>query len=501
MALSKTEFELKLVGPPSDVAKVPKLDFLLGRANSPGGWEKLTTTYYDSEDCRLKSQGLSLRIREAAGETLLSAKLSSGRGAFVRLEAERLIAAGDRSFSTWVSEIDRVIGPNTADLRPIARTVTDRWSVLAAVGGAIVEVSAETGLAERLGNDFSVAPIAEIELELLKGDPGALFSLAARFIEAADGRLRLSNETKLERALRGGGLERLQKAPRLRPPIDASTADLFSLAMKPIALRTIEASALAIATHDSSVARKLRVALRRFRALARLFRKELGDEFLADLETTARGYIRAVGAARDLDVFVENSLALTEIPAPLLAATEAARAEAWNSVAILLSSKKFGVFSLDLLRAALTEPWRMAAKKHFFAPARDLADELLERSWKRLLKAGAAVSFESPAALHPLRIKLKKFRYAAQCFGRVYDTERSGPYLAMLTDLQNSLGAINDAVVAQEIAERVSKDAGAEAMKAAGFIAGYRGAEALLLSKAIQETWRAFSSAAPFWRR
>ncbi len=501
MALSKTEFELKLEGSPGDIAAVRPLDFLQRAAVGAGGWERLTTTYYDSAEGRLKSAGLSLRIREEAGARILTAKLSpKAGGVFIRLETERRLAESDQSFSTGVAEIDRIIGPETADLEPVARTVTDRWSILAAEGGAIVEVSAETGRAERLGSDPVTTPIAEIELELLKGDPASLFTLAGRFIDAFDGRVRLNAESKLDRALRGSKPRRLEKPGRLTIPEGATAADLFGLALKPIALRVIETSALVIATHDGDAARQLRVALRRFRALERLFRKTLGGDELLRLATKARDYARIVGAARDLDVFAESSVNLTAAPAALRAAADATRAEAWGAVSLLLSGKAFGVFSLDLLHIALTEPWRAALGEYALAPAGEHADHTLDRSWKKLLQAAEAADFISPETLHPLRIKLKKFRYAAQFFRDLYGAEKRRLFFPAMSELQGAFGAINDAVVAQAISERLCEDAGAEAARAAGFIAGYRGAEAAIKAEAIGEKWRAFASLAPFWR-
>lgn len=501
MALSKTEFELKLEGSPGDIAAVRTLDFLQRAAVAADGWERLATTYYDSAEGRLRSAGLSLRIREEAGARTLTAKRSSKTGGvFSRLETERRLAEGDPSFSTGVTEIDCIIRPETADLKPVARTVTDRWSILAAESGALVEVSAETGRAERLGSDPVVAPIAEIELELLKGDPAALFTLAVRFIDAFNGRVRLNIESKLDRALRGNEPRRLEKPERLTIPEGATAADLFGLALKPIALRVIETSALVIATHDGDAARQLRVALRRFRALERLFRKTFGGDELNRLTTKVQDYARIVGAARDLDVFVEGSLCLTSAPAALRAAADAKRAEAWGAVSLLLSGKEFGAFSLDLLRAALAEPWRAAAGDRAFTPAGEHADHALDQSWKKLLRAAAAADFGSPETLHPVRIKLKKFRYAAQFFRDLYSAEKRKPFFSAMSELQGALGAINDAVVAQAVAENLCESAGAEAAKAAGFIAGYRGAEAAIMAGSIGEKWRAFASLAPFWR-
>ncbi len=500
MALAKTEFELKLVGPASDVAAVPGCDFLHQAAAGPGAWGRITSTYFDSADGRLKASGISLRIRDEAGVRTLTAKVSLNEaGPVIRREAERELAAGEHSFSTGVSEIDQIVGSAPSDLEPIARTVTDRWSQLVSERGAIVEVSAEVGRAERFGQTLCASAVAELELELLKGCPSALFSLAAKFIEGSNGRLRLNVASKLDGALRARGAIPIGKSPRLAPSRGATAADLISLAIKPIAIRVIEAAAIVAETHDGEAARQLRVALRRLRALERVFGKAVGGGTLKPLSAKARDYARLVGAARDLDVFIEKSIGIADAPRGLRIAADEKRAKAWNAAGFSISSVEFGVFSLELLRAAVIEPWRVDPEKILSSPASQYTDNALDHRWKKLLTAGASADFGKPATLHPLRIELKKFRYAAQFFRDLYDADRRKAMFAAMSDLQETLGAISDAVVAQKIAEDLSGGAGADAAKAAGFIAGYRVAEASIMAGAAAEKWRAFAALAPFW--
>jgi len=496
---TKTEIELKLVGPAGDIAAVPGLEFLHRRAVSDGVWERLASTYYDSADGRLKAAGVSLRIREEGGGRKLSAKLApKGEGPFRRIETDRDLSGDEHLSLTGAPEIDRHIGASCSDLAPVARTVLDRWTILVSKGGATIEVSAESGRVERLGENPATAPLAEIELELIEGDPASLFTLAARFIRHSGGRLRLATEAKLDRALRAGELRRPGKAPRPSAPDGASVGEVFAAAMKVIAPRIIETSAYAAATHDSDAARQLRAALRRFRALAKHFGKALGGARLAALADEARGYARIIGAARDLDIFIRRNAGLVDAPPSLTARLQAAQAEAWGDVERLLNGEKFALFALAALKAALApahlEGWREALN----APARQHTDEMLERSWKKLRRSAAKADFGAPASLHPLRKKLKMFRYAAQIYRGAGDAGEYGEIFRKMSKLQDALGEINDAVAANALAERFCE--GADAAKAAGFIAGYRNAEASLLSAAAQDEWRAFIDAPPFWR-
>ena len=178
---AKTEFELKLVGPAADIAAVQDLEFIRRAAISDGVWERLVSTYYDSADGRLMAAGVSLRIREEGGRRRLSAKLTpKGEGTFRRLETDKDLSKDEQLSLTGAPEIDRHIGPTWSDLAPVARTALDRWTILVSKGGSKIEISAETGRAERLGVDPATAPMAEIELELVDGDPATLFALCGK---------------------------------------------------------------------------------------------------------------------------------------------------------------------------------------------------------------------------------------------------------------------------------------------------------------------------------
>ena len=501
MAQTNTEFELKLAGPAGEVAAVPGYECLAAVKLGAVEWERLASTYYDSADERLRAAGVSLRIREdAAGKRLTAKRTTDCAGAIMRLETERLLAEDDTSFSTGVEEIDAIVGEQPQDLMPVARTVTDRWSAIVTRKGAKIEVSAEIGRAERLGDPSRATPLAEVELELVKGSPVGLFALASDLIRESRGRLRLSIETKLDRARRGGAIQLPGKPQALLIPDNATAADLLGLALRPIVFRIIEASAIAAEAHDSEAARGLRVALRRFRSIERVFRKACGKSELKALAKAAREFARLVGAARDLDVFVESGLALKGGASELMRAADARRAQAWHDADLALDGPEFGVFCVGLLRVTLTEHWRAEPAPILSAPARQFADEALERCWERLCGAGASADFSAPESLHPLRIALKKFRYAAQPFRDLYAGARRKAFFSAMSELQNELGAINDAVVAQQIAEALGAGAGAAAARGAGFIVGYRAAEAAIKARVAEEIWRSFLLQERFWR-
>lgn len=498
MAQTKTEFELKLVGPASEVAAVCERRHA-GAAASGGSWERLVSTYYDSADRRLAASGLSLRIREEAGVSTLTAKLTTRGAACVqRVEAERRLDGGPTDLRTGAGDLDRLIGARTDDLLPIARTATDRWSLLIEDRGALIEIAADIGIAENLTEKRARA-IAEIELELMKGAADGVFDIAERLIADSDGRLRLSVETKLDRALRAGDAPRPGKRERIAYADGATAADCLGGALQQVSAQCVEAASLLVECRRGDAARRLRVALRRLRAIERIFRNALAEGALAPLASRARAIAQLVGAARDIDVFIEESLALAPAPPLYRAHLEGERARLLNEAARALSGAEFGAFTIDLFRAAYLQPWRAAAGQRLDMPARAFADRALQRRWRKLDACARGVDFASPPSLHALRLELKKFRYAAQFFRDFYAAERRKPFFTAMSALQQAFGEINDAVVAQEIAESAARGRGPEASRAAGFIAGYRSAQAAAAASASETRWREFAAAPPFW--
>lgn len=494
MAPARTEFELKLAGCAHDVTAVPALTFLDAIAAGRGEWAQLTSTYFDSADKRLTRAGASLRLRAEAGETALVVKsaLQDG-GALLRLECERMLESGAFSLVSGVAAIDRMIAADRGDLAPIARTTTDRWSRLVSLNGALIEISAEIGKAEDLGA-ARAGPIAEVELELMKGDAAGVFDLAQRLNREFDGRLRLVVDSKLSRALGPAGVSRARLAA------GASVADALSQALKDVASQIVRSAESIVEKRDSAAARTLRVAFRRLRTIQSVFDKALGDSALSALAATAKRLSRLVGEARDLDIFVAKSLAVAPASVALRARAQSECASARHRAASALADRAFGEFTLELLRAAYLEPWREAGARRLASPARPYADQEIDKSWRRLLETAARIDFEDPAALHKLRIKLRRLRYSAQIFRDFYPREERKPFFKKMSALQDALGDIHDAVTARDIAEKLAGGLGPQAARAAGHIAGFRTAEASAAASAFRRSWLEFASVAPYWR-
>ena len=512
MAAGRTEFELKFSASPEAAAALPSCRFFAAVAASGGAWERLTSTYFDTADGALAASGLSLRLREEGASVIQVVKVRGDNPA-ARTEYETEIASPrDFPVRTGAKPVDDAIA-DAGMLVEIAGTIVDRWSAIIEFRGAQIELAVDLGRAERRegeGRTLS-APLAEVELELISGERKAVFDFARLMLDNAP--LRLAAGTKLDAAL-GLGRSAIPKYRMAPVQASASAGELLNASLTATASRLAGLHAAVVDLRRPEGVHQVRVALRRFRAVERIFRRNLGNDEIRSLALRAKSIAAALAPARDWDVFIGETLAIVSADpsAPpglrqLRAAAEAERAGAWAEAVETLSSPAFTHIALDLLEAGTLATWRTSAAEALDKPLAAFAPKALDRALKKTMKMAAQVRSNGPSAaddlatLHPLRIALKKLRYPLQTFKGLYPKAARKDYMQALSALQASLGAVNDAVVAQGLADRASNGGGEEVMRAAGFISGYKAAEARYAAREIDAAWDAFEKMTPFWKQ
>ncbi|WP_411816831.1 CHAD domain-containing protein [Hyphococcus sp. DH-69] len=508
MGTGRTEFELKFTGSPGDVAKLPNSDFI-GAIAPHGAWEKLVSTYYDTPDEAFTGKGLSLRLREE-GASLVQAVKAKGANAVSRVEYEReLDTEADFPKKCGDQEIDALIRLYKKSLRPIARISVERWSAIISFKGSRIELAVDVGTAESWGRDGSknLCPLAEVELELIEGEPKTVFALARLLIGNAP--LRLSTGTKLATALalrtppdnlpsnsKVTVTAETKASAALRQTLDATAARLSALQRHLVEFRAPEAI------------HQMRVALRRLRSIERVYRPFLKTDEIADLAAQAKTYADVLGAARDWDVLLGETIPATQTSdyAPsglrlLKANAEVKRAEAWAEVIEAIDHEHFTRFLLSIVEASVIAKWSLKARPSLQLPVIEFAPPILDKALKRTKKLSKTLDgVQELSARHPMRIALKKFRYPVQLFRSAYPKSKRKDYMGALSMLQEAFGRINDAVVAQSLVDIAAKDAGPEAIRAAGFIAGFKAAEAQAAAEQIDQAWAVFAVQRPFWQ-
>lgn len=243
--------------------------------------------------------------------------------------------------------------------------------------------------------------------------------------------------------------------------------------------------------------RQLRAALSAFRsavpkAVSQPWRDELG--WVAG----------QLGAARDLDVFIDEFLAEVrdKLPLsgaePLRARAELKRAEAYTQVNAMLDGQRYADFKRGFRDWFEHRRWEGAGldDKHRANLERELAPyarRLIKRLKQRTVQAGTGIDTRDPEQMHWLRIQCKKLRYAAEFFAPI-DPKLEG-LIAHLKGLQTLLGELNDAVVMRGLLDRVlDETTDPDLLRYAGALIGWRARHCEDLLADFGARWRAFAT-------
>ena len=481
---------------------------------------KLESTYYDTADQWLSGQRMALRVRKIGRKRIQTLKAPAvgpdGLQNFQEIEAE---IASDRPQLAAVTDpkLSRKLERENVwrRLRPIFETRFHRSAFLTEHGSSKVEVAVDLGSIVAGGRRM---PIAEIELELKSGEPGALYDLAEQLALqlAEEIPIRLGAESKAARgyALAEGRDPEPHKAKPITLSPDLSTEEAFA-AIVNNCLEQLRANEEAVLSTESDEAiHQFRVALRRLRAIVSAYRDLVDDDVQAMISIDLRWMQRQFGPARDLDVLIAETLQpihtrLRAQPAfdQLLETAETARAEARRTAHLAIENPRYVSMLIQFYRQLHSGTWRRAsARARLGAPVGDFAGPLLQSRHKRLIKLGSRYEQLPEPELHRLRILAKKMRYAAEAFQSLYKAKATKRYVASLAAIQDSLGSLNDAFVSRQLlsalAQRLMVDRGmaaADANLLQGLVLGWQTARIDRDLNGFEGVWQRFAEEKRFW--
>ncbi len=253
-----------------------------------------------------------------------------------------------------------------------------------------------------------------------------------------------------------------------------------------------------------------RVALRRLRSAFAIFRPVADGPTLAQAQAGLKALGRALGPARDWDVFTAGLGARLAQAFPddagltrLLRAAEQRRLAAYAALAAYLATAELRSLALECVALGAGTGWQAAlepeARAQLEAPLAAYAAALLDRRHAKLLRAGEAFAALPDPALHEVRLLAKRLRYAGEFFAGLYGAKSARRFLRRLAKLQERLGVLNDAVVAGGLLADIP-GAGAAHAGAVGVVRGYAAAGAAQIRPRLARSWRRFGAAPPFWR-
>lgn len=489
------EIELKLAG--SEPVLQAAFEDLAGGPPEP---TRVVSTYYDTSDGRLWRRGYTLRLRPRGARHELTLKQRRA-GSLERGEWTALLDEPAVDLALLPADAPRgrlgLILPEEFEVR--YQTDMNRAKHVLERDGSRIELALDTGV---IRSELRECGVAELEFELLEGPVSGLLKLADGVLERHA--LSFSTRTKSDRgaSLAADTPPEWTKAtrPTLHPQdtIDQAMAKIVAVSVS----QTIGNLAAAADGRDSEGVHQLRISLRRLRSALSLFRPQLTDRARA-LDLSARQALKRLGQARDLDVFLEETIApvLQDDPGnPALARLAAIAGEhrqaAYDEVRALLEDRTFGRFLVALLLAARNGGLITQTAGGMLKP---LAIALLARRHRKVCKAGRRFASLGSERRHEVRIALKKLRYACDFFQPLFPRKATSRYLGLMADLQDDLGRLNDATVAEDVVDRLTAGDGDAALGGA-VVKGWYRHRLVTAEPTMLEAWRRFSEAPPFWR-
>ena len=499
------ETELKLSATPRTLARLAA-DPRLGKPRA--ATQSLVAIYFDTPRFSLWRKGMVLRLRRERGRWVQTVK---GRGA---LEAglHRRIEAANPARSA-VPDLDRIADPDlrkriaailgAKHLVPIFRVEVSRETRLVSPApGSAIEVSIDRGA---IVAGASRVPVSEVELELKAGPASRLFELALAVSQRHAARL--AQRSKAERGYELAGA--IRPAP-VRAALGVvrkgmSAGEAFKVICF-ACLNHLQANQPGVVRgEDPEYLHQARVALRRLQSGLDAFKRVAASEALDSHARALRQFTRALGPARDWDVFSGQTLApvLEQFPGHAgLAALERAcarlRKDANRTARRLFASRRYQRILLGLgglLQGDCLDATAAAAD------AREYATQALDRYHRRVLKRGKKIESPKLRRLHRLRIATKKLRYAAGFFSPLYPRGRSEPMLKALNDLQDVLGAINDCASAPALIDACARAArGPLRPQARTIIEHWNSAMLEERCRGLDAVWETFGKTERFWR-
>lgn len=460
------ETELKLSLPVDQADKLKRHPIIRTLKSGRARTRRMIGTYFDTDDLFLKRSHLSLRVREADSQHVQTLKRvgSASGGLFVRDEWEHDVP-GPLPDTSLIEDnkirksLARLNGVEA--LRPVFETEIRRTTWDLVDGETAVELVLDIG--EVRSPDGAGEKICEAELELKSGDPKRIFDIALALNERIDCTVGHVSKSDRGYALCGGAPPTATKAKPVilsrRMTVWEGFVQICNGCMDQLrANETIARDA-----QDPEGIHQTRVAIRRLRAAFKIFRKVLPKADRRYFAQELRWLQQELGKARDLDVFIletigplRSRLPDDESMAELAKRAQAARRTAYRRARKVLQSGRYGRFLLTLERWCLF-PDHDVAGTDLDRSIGWFAKRSVRNSHKKLLAFGKRLDLVDDAQLHAVRIQGKQTRYCVEFFASLYPKPAVRKHVKALTALQDCLGGLNDGVVADALLARFSK--------------------------------------------
>jgi inorganic triphosphatase YgiF len=434
------------------------------RATAPETLHQVTT-YFDTPDLALARRGISLRIRRSGDARIQTVKWlkRNNHSPFSRDEREWPIDSDEPDLSLIADTPASVVleEEGATDLGPAFVTDVQRARrYLLPDAGTVIEAVFDEGM---ISAGSVQQRFQELELELKVGSPEQLYCLAINLNGTVP--LALSVESKSERGhrLATSASPSAQKAEPLNLPHSVGVAEGFRRIVGATLTHLLANYPAALAGEAEGV-HQMRIAVRRLRSAIFLFQRYLEPQAAARFDAALKRVGRVLGEVRDWDVFCGDILPVAENDVPqakpnlLKGPAARQRAEAQCRLVSELEGPAFTGSVLGLMAWVEdhSEGTLLLGNGSAAEQLADLAPKLLDRAAQRPLRRGRHIRRRTNEELHDLRKSLKKLRYSVEFLSDLCGRKRMHAYLQACKDLQEQLGAINDAALAAAMTSRLA---------------------------------------------
>jgi inorganic triphosphatase YgiF len=428
---------------------------------------RLQAVYFDTPDRRLAAAGVALRLRKEGRRWVQTLK-AAGPSAMQRFEHNVPLVgalgvpagvvpgvdpsrhagtpAGDALAAALAARAGETSAPRLTEL--FRTDIWRRARALRTTGGT-VELAFDSG--EIVAGERRL-PVCELEIELVRGRPGAVIAVARRWARKhalwLDVRSKAERGDRLARGLHVGPIFKAG-AVRLEPEMGVDAA-LHAVVAHCLEQILPNASEIAGGQGSDEHVHQLRVGMRRLRSALRFF-----DGWTQAIDAAwgepLTALFRQLGVSRDRDALAASLLpALRKAGAPMF---ELPPPPPGPTPSELLRSAAATLTWLDLLASQVDGPATAPEATSVVAPLpatpalRGALADRLQRWHRRVARDGARYEQLDDLARHRLRKRVKRLRYAAEFAASMFKGKAVGRYLARLTPAQDSLGRYNDLCV------------------------------------------------------
>ncbi|WP_261404164.1 CHAD domain-containing protein [Chenggangzhangella methanolivorans] len=483
----------------------------------PARTTSLSSTYFDAPDLRLHKAGVALRIREIDGGRRLQTVKTRGDGLFARGEWESAVERREPDLNSLKGTPAAGLFSADEPFDALFTVAVERTVRQVTRGRSRIEIAIDRGRIFKSADPVSAIAVGEVELELLAGAPQDLFALAADIMAAAPLRLGVASKSARGHALLEGRLNDVANAQPVPFGDEPSAADAFRAIANACLVQLRMNEDVMLARRDSDALHQTRVAIRRLRSAFSLFGPLLRHARTDELKAELKRLSEPLGPARDLDVFLAETLADERERRPdesgllnLEKQLQTQKAKAYDGALATLRSDEWRRLVVELAGWINVGAWLRSRDeqiaRQIAGPARDFAATVLEKRYRQVRRKSRRITKITDEKRHDARISAKKLRYGSEFFADLFADKpkrerKRVVFVKAVKRLQGRLGALNDVATGHELmADAAQTGRSRSAAFAAGVTAADGDARADALLKEAKETRKALMAAEPFWR-